>query len=242
MFALLKKGLLILSILLNLAFVGYESRRAYFRYVQLPKYEMEAMERTHPVKTSLPTDFYLKWPARLFESTPATEGAIVFIGDSHTDMFALDEYFPDKKILNRGIGGDTVGGVLLRMGEVIGKKPKKVFVQIGTNDMGSYRVDMMRAKRNYVGLLRQLVGSVGNSNVYVQNILPTSLDYEYRERTREFNNFLREECIRDNIKMIDLYSRFQKGDSLNPLYDSGDKIHLNGDGYILWSEIIKPYL
>lgn len=236
------KKILITSLFFNLLFIGYVVRREYFRHVELPKYELETKQRTEHVKTSLPPDFYLKWPARLFESTPAIGGSIVFIGDSHTDMFALDEYFPDKKILNRGIGADTVGGVLMRMGELIGKKPKKVFIQIGTNDMGFYRVDMMRAKRNYVELLRQLVGNMGNSNVYVQNLLPTSLDHEYKERTLEFNNFLREECIREKIKLIDLYSRFQKGDSLDHKYDSGDKIHLNGEGYILWSEIIKPYL
>ena len=48
------------------------------------------------------------------------------IGDSHNEGIDWRELFPDVKILNRGISGDTSEGVLNRLDEVIGRHPKIV--------------------------------------------------------------------------------------------------------------------
>src|ERR1019366_4631222 len=40
---------------------------------------------------------------------------VVFFGDSITDFWHLNEYFPDSDYLNRGIGGQTSGQLLQRM-------------------------------------------------------------------------------------------------------------------------------
>ena len=56
-------------------------------------------------------------------------------GDSLTEGIDWRELFPDVKILNRGIGGDTSAGVLNRLDEVIGRHPKIVVLMIGANDL-----------------------------------------------------------------------------------------------------------
>ena len=50
----------------------------------------------------------------------------VMPGDSLTEGIDWRELFPDVKILNRGISGDTSAGVLNRLDEVIGRHPKIV--------------------------------------------------------------------------------------------------------------------
>ena len=42
------------------------------------------------------------------------ENRVVFFGDSITDLWKLDQYFPGKPYVNRGIGGQTTPQMLVR--------------------------------------------------------------------------------------------------------------------------------
>src|SRR5713101_4167318 len=42
------------------------------------------------------------------------DNRVVFFGDSITDIWKLEDYFPDKPYLNRGIGGQTTPQMLVR--------------------------------------------------------------------------------------------------------------------------------
>ena len=58
----------------------------------------------------------------------------LFYGDSITEAWPLHEHFPNHSLLNRGIGGDNVCGLYLRLAEdVFAYTPEKVFILIGIN-------------------------------------------------------------------------------------------------------------
>jgi lysophospholipase L1-like esterase len=61
---------------------------------------------------------------------------IVMLGDSLTESGNWHELVPEFRVINRGIAGDTSSGVLDRLEEVIARRPKLVFLMIGTNDIG----------------------------------------------------------------------------------------------------------
>ena len=64
------------------------------------------------------------------------ENRVVFFGDSITDMWHLEESFPNKPYLNRGIGGQTTSQMLVRFRQdVIDLRPKAVIILAGTNDI-----------------------------------------------------------------------------------------------------------
>src|ERR1700724_964091 len=64
------------------------------------------------------------------------ENRVVFFGDSITDIWKLDDYFPGKPYLNRGIGGQTTPQMLVRFRQdVIDLHPKVVIILGGTNDI-----------------------------------------------------------------------------------------------------------
>ncbi len=66
----------------------------------------------------------------------AGEKRVVFFGDSITDSWKLDESFPSKPYVNRGIGGQTTSQMLVRFRQdVINLQPKVVVVLAGTNDI-----------------------------------------------------------------------------------------------------------
>ena len=64
------------------------------------------------------------------------ENRIVFMGDSITEGWHLDESFPGKPYINRGISGQTSPQMLLRFRQdVIELQPKAVVILAGTNDI-----------------------------------------------------------------------------------------------------------
>jgi lysophospholipase L1-like esterase len=67
---------------------------------------------------------------------PPDPQRVVFMGDSITDAWKLEQYFPGKPYVNRGISGQTTPQMLARMFEdVIGLKPAAVLIFAGTNDI-----------------------------------------------------------------------------------------------------------
>jgi lysophospholipase L1-like esterase len=61
---------------------------------------------------------------------------VVFFGDSITDFWRLNEYFPDRAFVNRGISGQITGEMLGRLkADVINLRPSVVVILAGTNDL-----------------------------------------------------------------------------------------------------------
>src|SRR3974390_2596692 len=66
----------------------------------------------------------------------AAENRVVFFGDSITDIWKLEDYFPGKPYVNRGIGGQTTPQMLVRFRQdVVDLQPKVVVILAGTNDI-----------------------------------------------------------------------------------------------------------
>lgn len=66
----------------------------------------------------------------------AKPDGIVFLGDSLTQRYPLNEFYPGLQTYNRGIDGDSTSGVLKRLDvSVFDLKPSLVVLQIGTNDL-----------------------------------------------------------------------------------------------------------
>src|SRR5688500_7823750 len=64
------------------------------------------------------------------------ESRVVFMGDSITDSWKLNEYFPNATYVNRGISGQTTSQMLLRFrSDVLALQPKVVVIFAGTNDI-----------------------------------------------------------------------------------------------------------
>lgn len=70
------------------------------------------------------------------QKQPYDSKRVVFMGDSITDFWKLDEYFPNKPYVNRGIGGQTTPQMLVRMyPDVIDLKPAAMVLLAGINDV-----------------------------------------------------------------------------------------------------------
>ena len=110
---------------------------------------------------------------------PADAKRVVFMGDSITDGWRLEEYFPGKPYVNRGISGQVTSQMLVRMyADVIDLKPAAMVVLAGTNDVarnnGPSTPEMIQENIMAMTELAQHHGI----KVLLCSILPVS-DYPY---------------------------------------------------------------
>jgi acyl-CoA thioesterase-1 len=101
------------------------------------------------------------------------ENRVVFFGDSITDIWHLDESFPAKPYINRGIGGQTTPQMLVRFRQdVIDLHPKVVVILAGTNDIAGNTGPMRPEdiESNFASLVE--LARAHDINVIFSSILP----------------------------------------------------------------------
>ena len=88
--------------------------------------------------SALATRMEDQWRRRVavFEEYEVAPGDVVMVGDSITEMTDWSQLLPGVAVHNQGIGGDDTDGLLRRVHLVTRGEPGKVFVMIGTNDLG----------------------------------------------------------------------------------------------------------
>lgn len=185
----------------------------------------------------------------LFEILPDTKNEIVFLGNSITNFAEWSELFGNPNIKNRGISGDVTTGVLNRLDQITRSKPAKVFLLIGINDL-SRNVPKDTVFRNICQIANNIRTSSPKTHVYIQSILPVNDCYKmfvnHTNKTEEIkwvNEKLAAFCKDQRFTYVDLFSHFKNfdNDKMNPIY-SNDGLHLLGNGYLVWVDIIKPLL
>mgnify|MGYP006140392103 FL=1 len=87
----------------------------FFQYLVLSFFCLTAdLSYAQTIDTSFAGPYYLKRVA-YFEALPEKKNAIVFLGNSITEVGQWSELFTDPNIINRGISGDVTYGVLNRL-------------------------------------------------------------------------------------------------------------------------------
>lgn len=180
----------------------------------------------------------------LFRALPQTEGDIIFLGNSITDGGEWSELFADLKIKNRGISGDFTAGVLNRLDEVYKRKPHKVFLLIGTNDLAK-NISPDSVVKNIVWIAALLRQKSPQTKLYVQSIFPVNEKFgkfsghtSKKQQIGEINKMLWKHASQYGYIYKDVFSELTDSTGrLNAAY-TNDGLHLTGAGYMKWKETI----
>ncbi len=189
----------------------------------------------------------------VLQNANLSQGQIVFVGDSITDLYHLDDYYNDLSLAtyNRGISGDVTWGVLNRIkGSVIDLHPAKVVLMIGINDINGGR-SAESIVNNYNAILDALKTNLPTTEVYCMSILPMNsavnwaLPYDVSVRNQQIisiNADLQTIINAHGYEYIDLFS--QVCDENNALINSmsDDGLHLNHNGFVVWTNALKTKL
>lgn len=184
------------------------------------------------------------------ENANYSKGQIVFIGDSITDLYHLDDYYADldKASYNRGIGGDTTSGVIKRLQvSLYDLEPSEIVLMIGINDINT-GVSKDNIIKNYKFILDDIKTHLPSSKIFTMSILPINdtlkgVDInKINEKVVEINTSISQMANEHSYTYVDLYSEMiDENKKLISSY-SDDGVHPNANGYQVWTNLLKPLL
>jgi lysophospholipase L1-like esterase len=172
------------------------------------------------------------------------QGAVVFLGDSITQGWGADfkKAFPGMKLANRGIGGDTTRGMLLRIEEdVLLLNPSAIVLLMGTNDI-EVGIEPEAIGRNFEKIIAAIKARHPSVPVVLCRVLPSSGEKKRPAELVKRVNELFENTVRGDaqITVLDTWTLFADaaGDARKEYFP--DMLHLNASGYALWGAALRP--
>jgi lysophospholipase L1-like esterase len=179
------------------------------------------------------------------------EKRVVFFGDSITDLWHLDEYFPGKPYINRGIGGQTTPQMLVRFRQdVIDLHPAVVVILAGTNDIagntGPMRLEDIEADYASLAELARAheIKVIYSSVLPVYNYTPKSHDF-YAERPPEkileLNRWLKNYCSStiNGCLYLDYFTAMVDENGLMKKDLADDGLHPNAAGFKIMAPLAE---
>jgi lysophospholipase L1-like esterase len=177
------------------------------------------------------------------------ENRVVFFGDSITDIWHLDEHFPGKPYINRGIGGQTTPQMLIRFRQdVIDLHPRVVVILAGTNDIagntGPMRLEDIES--NYASMAdlarANNVRVVFSSVLPVHNYTPQSQNFfagRPPAKILELNRWLKTYCAANDCVYLDYFSAMVDDRGLLKRELADDGLHPNVAGYKIMAPLAE---
>ncbi|MCC6292187.1 MAG: hypothetical protein IT164_06030 [Bryobacterales bacterium] len=173
---------------------------------------------------------------------------VVFLGDSITDGWRFNEYFPERDFINRGISGQITGQMLGRMkADVIDRQPAVMVLLGGTNDIA--RGVPVETIQNNIAMICDLA-ALHKIKVILASILPVS-DYHkadnpsYERSTerppqviRQLNQWMMAQAKQRSLVYLDYHTAMadEAGMLKKDLADDG--LHPNGAGYRIMAPLV----
>ncbi len=171
------------------------------------------------------------------------QGAVVFFGDSITEGWSsLATDFPNFKVANRGIGGDTTRGLRYRVkSDVIDVNPKAVAMLIGTNDLDQ-GAEPETVATNLKAIVAELHAALPATPIVISKVMPRGAKAgEFPEKIQQLNA-LYEAAFRDDklVTFCDTWTLFDDGTGQCRKEEFPDLLHPNAVGYAKWVEALRP--
>ena len=179
----------------------------------------------------------------------AGEKRVVFFGDSITDIWKLDDSFPGKHYVNRGIGGQTTSQMLVRFRQdVIDLQPKVVLILAGTNDIagntGPISSEDIEANLSDFAELAKVhnIRLIFSSLLPVNNYTPESQDFFAQRPMRrilELNKWLKAYCSEHHLIYLDYFSAMVDDKGMLKRDLTHDGLHPNEAGFAVMAPLAE---
>lgn len=176
----------------------------------------------------------------------------VFLGDSITDFYPLEEFYDNVPVVNSGVAGYKTTDILSRIDSMVTiYNPTKVFLLIGTNDVP------VSSEDEIVDHIKQIIEEIHKkrpkAKVYLESILPVNRSDDEKidhgmvgerenDKIQSINKKLEQYAEEEGITFINLYDEFVNSDNEMTLKYTTEGLHLSSLGYLKLTNILLPYL
>ncbi len=172
------------------------------------------------------------------------KGEIVFVGSSTIRRWDVTSYFPDLKIINRGIDGTELADAVRHIDRLVLRyEPRLVVVYAGDNDVSSGKLSE-QVSVEFERFVRAVHAKLPQTRILYLAVKPSPLRWLQVDRMRLVNNIISAICQRDDRLAFLDFDNLMLGWDEKPrreLYVE-DGLHLSPLGYQLWTAVLRPYL
>ena len=175
----------------------------------------------------------------------------LFLGDSITELYPLEEYYDNLPVVNSGISGNKTTDILNDMKtRVYQYNPTKVFLLIGTNDLNSTDKDIVDVTfDNIKEIINEIKENRSDATIYVESVYPVNSVIENNvvtnrtnKKVKELNKKLSNYCDEESCEYINLYDDLIDEEGNLKTEYTEDGLHLNSLGYVVITRELLPYL
>jgi lysophospholipase L1-like esterase len=176
-----------------------------------------------------------------FDAVPPVSGRVVFLGDSITEWTAWEDWFPELRTINRGIGGQAICHIAARLRSAI-CAPRAISLLIGTNDLHGLgkSPDIVDIARQMDDLVRSIRSMAPTATLLVNGVLPRSA--LFRDRITALNDHYRQISEARGAIYVNSWPVLAGPDDAILPALTADGLHLSLAGYKAWTDVLRPHL
>lgn len=178
---------------------------------------------------------------------PPSSGVIVFTGSSSIRLWdTLADDMKPLDVLNRGFGGSQIAEVNHFAGRIVlPYRPRAVVLYAGENDLSApWSKSPEKVFADFQQFVRIVHAQLPETWIYYVSMKPSPLRFADWAKFQKTNQMI-EDYIRtqDHVQFIDIRPVMldAQGRPRSELFRL-DGLHMNAQGYALWTSIIKPIL
>jgi lysophospholipase L1-like esterase len=174
------------------------------------------------------------------------DGRVVFYGDSITDGWHIDQYFPGKPYVNRGISGQTTPQMLVRFRQdVVDLHPDAVVILAGTNDIAGNTgpSTLVMIEDNFRSMTE--IAKANGIRVILASVTPVA-KYPWRPeiadpagKIKDLNAWLKSYCAQEKLTYLDYWTAMAGPDDGMKPGISIDGVHPNAKGYAIMAPLAE---
>ena len=186
---------------------------------------------------------------KAFEASDATnmppKNAVLFVGSSSIRLWkTLETNLPEFKVINRGFGGSQISDANFFFDRVIAKyQPKTIVMYSGGNDINAGRTaeEVAAEFKKFAAKVRE---QLTNTHLAYISVAPNPARWSQIERVREANRLIEEFTRTDkNLSFINVYPHMLGADGMpKPDIFVDDRVHMNTNGYVIWTKVVGEHL
>ena len=186
---------------------------------------------------------------RKFEASdrqnPPPKGAVLFVGSSSICMWkSLADDFAGTPAINRGFGGSEIADSLYYADRIIlPYAPRLVVLYAGDNDLAKGKPPA-RLLADYKELVARIHQNLPETRIAYIAIKPSIARARLLPQIKQANALIRDSSSHDKrLDFIDVFTPMLNADG-SPRKELfvKDGLHMNGQGYALWTSLVKPFL
>ena len=178
------------------------------------------------------------------KENPPPKKAVLFAGSSSIVGWNLPKYFPGMKTVNRGFGGSQIADSTHFADRIIlPHKPKIVVLYAGDNDIAGGKTPEQVAE-DFQGFVKVVHDALPKTRIVFIAIKPSIARWNLIDAMRDANARIKAITEKDKrLAYVDIDTPMIGEDGKpRPELFKKDGLHLNHEGYVLWTGLVKPHL